>query len=560
MCVASRAAAEDEKPIRALLVLGGCCHDYKEQQKLLTEGISARANVQWEISYDPDTGTKHLNPRYEKEDWASGFDVVVHDECTSDVKDIKAVQRILKPHRDGLPAVVLHCGIHSYRTEGYPKNTPWFEFTGLASTGHGPQAPIEIAFVEDDHPITQGLTNWKTANEELYNNFAGKLHETASPLARGQQVWTNRDGSPGMAEGICVWTNRYNGKTRVFATTLGHNNVTVGDPRYLDLVTRGLLWSVDKLDEAHLKPAAQVLISDVSQEAAPGDAQTKGKSIKNSVGMTLVRVPAGEFVMGAADSEKGMTYNEQPQHRVRITKPFYLGTHEVTQAEWTAVMRRNPSWFMPGGDGADKVKGLDTRRFPVEMVTWFDAVQYCNSLSEREELPPYYAIENVRREEGSIRSADVSIPSASGRGYRLPTEAEWEYACRAGTTTPFHFGSVANGSEENIDGAYPPYVTKRKGEPLQRPTTVGKYKANAFGLHDMHGNVREWCYDGWAQDAYVGRRGTITSDPVVDTGDERVMRGGSWPFDGDFCRSAARSRVLPRIPSGETGLRVARNP
>lgn len=254
--------AEDAKPIRALLVLGGCCHDYKEQQSLITKGVSARANVQWEISYDPDTGTRHLNPRYEKDDWARGFDVVVHDECTSDVTDIKAVQRILQPHRDGLPAVILHCGIHSFRTEGYPKATPWFEFTGLASTGHGPQAPIEISFVEDDNPITKGLKNWKTENEELYNNFAGKLHDTAVPLARGKQTWKNRDGSQGNAEGVCVWTNRYNGKTRVFATTLGHNNVTVGDPRYLDLVTRGLLWSVDKLDEAHLKPSAKVLIND----------------------------------------------------------------------------------------------------------------------------------------------------------------------------------------------------------------------------------------------------------------------------------------------------------
>mgnify|MGYP000851217303 CR=1 FL=1 len=258
--VASPAIGADERPIRALLILGGCCHDYKEQQTLLTQGVSARANVQWEISYDPDTGTKHLNPRYESADWANGFDVVVHDECTSDVTNIETVQRILQPHRDGLPAVVLHCGIHSYRTEGYPNSTPWFEFTGLASTRHGPQAPIEIAFVEEEHPITKTLTNWKTQNEELYNNFSGKLHETATPLARGNQKWTNKDGTPGMADGVCVWINRYQGKTNVFATTLGHNNVTVGDPRYLDLVTRGLLWSVGKLDEAHLKPASQVLI------------------------------------------------------------------------------------------------------------------------------------------------------------------------------------------------------------------------------------------------------------------------------------------------------------
>lgn len=266
LCLASLVAlpaiGEETKPIRALLILGGCCHDYAEQQKLLTGGISARANVQWEISYDPDTGTKHLNPRYERADWADGFDVVVHDECTSDVKDIELVERILRPHRDGLPAVVLHCGIHSYRTEGYPQSTPWFEFTGLASTRHGPQTPIEITFGEEEHPITKGMTNWKTENEELYNNIAGKLHETASPLARGRQMWTSKEGKEETADAVCVWTNRYQGKTRVFATTLGHNNVTVGDPRYLDLVTRGLLWSVDKLDEAYLQPSSRILIDD----------------------------------------------------------------------------------------------------------------------------------------------------------------------------------------------------------------------------------------------------------------------------------------------------------
>lgn len=256
----AKSQADDEQPIRALLVLGGCCHDYKVQQKLLTEGISARANVQWVISYDPDTGTKHLNPWYEKEDWAAGFDVVVHDECSSDVKDINIVQKILEPHQNGLPAVILHCGMHSYRTEGYPHSTPWFDFTGLASTGHGPQEPIEIEFLDMDNPITQGMQNWSTGREELYNNFAGKLHETAEPLAIGRQAWNGRDGKVNKAEAICVWTNRYNGNTKVFATTLGHNNATVADERYLDLVARGLLWSVGKLDKEHLKPAGKVLI------------------------------------------------------------------------------------------------------------------------------------------------------------------------------------------------------------------------------------------------------------------------------------------------------------
>ena len=151
--------------------------------------------------------------------------------------------------------MVLHCGMHCYRSKGYPRSTPWFEFTGLPSTGHGPQAPIAINFIDKDSPITKGLTNWTTGKEELYNNAAGKVLDTAHPLARGQQMVKGKDGQQRTEDVVVAWTNLYKGKTRVFATTLGHNNATVADGRYLDLVTRGLLWAVDKLDEAHLKPA-----------------------------------------------------------------------------------------------------------------------------------------------------------------------------------------------------------------------------------------------------------------------------------------------------------------
>jgi type 1 glutamine amidotransferase len=259
-------AADEVKPIRALLVIGGCCHDYQAQQHILKDGISARAHVEITVSYDPDKGTRHLNPVYESADWAKGFDVVIHDECSADVKDPGTIDRILKPHREGLPAVVLHCGMHCYRGEGFPKATAWFEFTGLATTGHGPQQPISLAFVDKESPITKGMNDWTTIREELYNNTAGKLLDSAKALARGKQT-VRRRGQESTEDSVVAWTNTYNGKTRVFATTLGHNNDTVADPRYLDLVTRGLLWSVGKLDDKHLKPAAEVKAAEAAKAA-----------------------------------------------------------------------------------------------------------------------------------------------------------------------------------------------------------------------------------------------------------------------------------------------------
>jgi type 1 glutamine amidotransferase len=255
--IISSAAAQQPamKPLKALLVLGGCCHNYKEQQEILKKGIAERAHVEVTIAYDPDTTNMHLNPVYENPGWADGYEVIIHDECSSMVKDPTVINRILTPHRWGLPAVMLHCAMHSYRSEPYPEVTPWFELTGVQSTGHGPQLPIDIDFVAGASPITKGFENWQTINEELYNNSVGRLLDTASPLARGKQKGTTKAGKSVDGDYVVVWTNNYHG-TKVFATTLGHNNATVADPRYLDLVTRGLLWSCGKLDDKHLKPAA----------------------------------------------------------------------------------------------------------------------------------------------------------------------------------------------------------------------------------------------------------------------------------------------------------------
>lgn len=233
-CVPFLHGQDAPRPIKALLVLGGCCHDYATQKKILAEGLAARANVDVTVAYDDDKGTKKLNPVYQNPDWAKGFDVIIHDECTADVNGKEIVDRILQPHRDGLPAVVLHCGMHSYRV---PKSDEWFKFTGLSTRNHGAQAPIEITF-NPGSPITKSMTTWTTINEELYNEE--QLWKTATALAKGKQFKNNY---------VLAWTNLYNDKTKVFATTLGHNNATVQDARYLDLVANGLLWATGHLGE-----------------------------------------------------------------------------------------------------------------------------------------------------------------------------------------------------------------------------------------------------------------------------------------------------------------------
>ena len=292
--------------------------------------------------------------------------------------------------------------------------------------------------------------------------------------------------------------------------------------------------------------------------------------VSKSTGMTFQPIPAGEFRMGssAADVAAYLKANpeykaeymqdEQPQHTVRITRPFHMGTYEVTQGEFQKIMSRNPSHFSATGGGKDAVAGKVTTGFPVDSVNWYDAVEFCNTLSVADGLTPYYTLTAiVRDEEGSINSATVAPGAhASGSsGYRLPSEAEWEYAARAGTTTAYHFGHVLNGDQANVDGNFP-FGTTTKGAYLQRTTTVGSYPANAFGLHDMCGNLWEWCEDGYEAGLYAARSG-VTSDPLnVSTVDRRVLRGGSWDSDAGYSRSAVRDRNTPDNRNNNTGFRI----
>lgn len=248
-------AADSPKPLRVLLITGGCCHDYDKQKDVLKKGIEARANAVVDQIHTSDGSTKPPLAILGKPDYAAGHDVVIHDECAADVSDQATVEGVLKPHRDGVPGVNLHCGVHSYRignpgdpvTPGTPHGL-WFEYLGLQSSGHGPQMPISISFTNKSHASTVGMSDWTTINEELYNNI--QVFDTARPLAIGQQVTKQRSGNLKTNDCVVVWTNEYGPKkTRVFTTTIGHNTATVEDPRYLDLVTRGVLWATGHLNQ-----------------------------------------------------------------------------------------------------------------------------------------------------------------------------------------------------------------------------------------------------------------------------------------------------------------------
>ncbi len=271
-----------------------------------------------------------------------------------------------------------------------------------------------------------------------------------------------------------------------------------------------------------------------------------GKGVK----LVLKRIPAKEkkFWMGAPpgewkevkaslqdilDSNSDLTdlqrhfiknYSEQ-QHEVELSHDFYLGIHTVTQEQYEALTGENPSWHSPGGKGAESVKGLDTRKFPVEMVSWDDALRFCGKLNE---LP-------------AVKKMGLTIT--------LPLEAQWEFACRAGDgrkeTAPFYFekpSSSLSPRQADFDGNFP-VGDAEKGEYRERPVQVGSFSANAFGLYDMHGNVCQWCLDHYASNWYAH---SPKMDPYCGRGDPqyaqwRVLRGGSWDQVGRDCRAAARS-------------------
>jgi formylglycine-generating enzyme required for sulfatase activity len=252
----------------------------------------------------------------------------------------------------------------------------------------------------------------------------------------------------------------------------------------------------------------------------------------------MVKIPGGTFLMGAAQGEKEADNDEYPQHSVTVTE-FLMGKYLVTQSQWRAVAQL-PQIHRPLELEPSKFKG-DTR--PVEQVSWYDGIEFCARLSQ-----------------------------ATGQNYRLPSESEWEYACRAGTTSPFYFGDTLSTDLANYDGNYP-YGLGQKGLYRKATTPVGSFPANGFGLYDMHGNLWEWCLDDWHdsyQDApsderpwfenqnhsHLWKDGQYGLSEILQQNNRKLLRGGSWDLYPGLCRSAVRVRNAPDSRSILFGFRV----
>jgi len=264
--------------------------------------------------------------------------------------------------------------------------------------------------------------------------------------------------------------------------------------------------------------------------------------VKKIGNVEMVYIDGGTFTMGSPESEKERVIDEE-QHEVTLS-PFWIGKYEVTQKQYKEVMDTNPSFFK--GD-----------KLPVESVSLYDVVEFCNKLSEKNGLKPYYNIDKNREDPNKNNSDKIkwTVTIVGGNGFRLPTEAEWEYACRGGTTTVFHYGNKLDSTMANFNGNYP--YNADKGVYREKTTDVGSFKPNAYGLYDMHGNTWEWCFD-WYYEAYYSRS-PVNNPKGSDRGDDRVLRGGSWFHYGSYLRSASRIHFFPSARCNDIGFRLVRS-
>ncbi|MHC6202252.1 formylglycine-generating enzyme family protein [Breznakiellaceae bacterium SP9] len=272
---------------------------------------------------------------------------------------------------------------------------------------------------------------------------------------------------------------------------------------------------------------------------------SSGVPLTYPYGIVMAAIPAGTFTMGSPSGEVSRR-GDETQHSVTLSA-FTMSKHEVTQAQWQAVMGSNPSFFT----------GDDKR--PVEQVSWYETIEFCNRLSVLAGLNPAYTIDKTTPDPNNTNTnTDDPLKwtvtrNPGANGYRLPTEAEWEYACRAETATPFNTGGNITTDQANYDGTSP-YNGNTAGVFRNTSTAVGTFAPNAWGLYDMHGNVWEWCWD-W-HGVYPG--GSQTDPMGAASGSSRVWRGGSWYDFAAYLRSAFRSCYTPTLRFNFLGFRVVR--
>ncbi|MFZ9933194.1 MAG: ThuA domain-containing protein [Chthoniobacterales bacterium] len=241
-------------PAKVLLISGGCCHDYATQKDLIKNGLEKRLNVEITQMYSADTSVTPPLPSQENAQYAEGYDLVSHDECAAGINHPAVIERIITPHRAGIPGINLHCAMHSYRfgdfTNPVPADAPnavWFKYLGLQSFRHGPHLPLSVRFTDAHHPANAGLKDWVTGNEELYHVV--QVMPGSTVLARGSQKVPEKDGVEKTEDHPIVWVHEYGpAKARVWSTSLGHYNETVADDRYLDMLANGVVWALNRDD------------------------------------------------------------------------------------------------------------------------------------------------------------------------------------------------------------------------------------------------------------------------------------------------------------------------
>jgi formylglycine-generating enzyme required for sulfatase activity len=425
--------------------------------------------------------------------------------------------------------------------------------------GTGGPAPVKVRYGEALPVVTAQPVRTSYFFAGYYDAQTGGTEYYAADLAPAKEYWDKHSDTTLYAK----WT-----------TTAVHDIVFHSNDGHHQTATQEIPENSTRALRANTFARHTYMFAGWSTTATWPVEYTDGTSYTTGAGTSTVNlyavwtidmasISAGTFTMGSPASEPNRSSNET-QHSVTLTKGFYMGKYQVTQEQWQAVMGNNPSYFTSVGSYGGVPGDL-----PVEMVNWYHAIVFCNKLSVMEGLTPAYEVSGISDWGSLAYSAiptinketwDAATIVSGSDGYRLPTEAQWEYACRAGTTTAFNWGTNKITSDQaNFDATSSLYNGSPSGIYRARTTVVGSFAPNAWGLYDMHGNVYEWCWD-W----YNANYGSATaSDPAVDplgaaSGTSRVIRGGVWVDYGQNLRSAYRGSVSPDSRFNYFGFRLLR--